>query len=100
LICSHGHLLYAAYKSNQTTDNSNQASTSASTSNSVPVPTTTSNGTKAANKPWEDVVEDQVDVYWETQEGKISRDKDSKMCRHGAKAMCDYCMPLEVSRWE
>lgn len=98
ITLSHGHLLYAAYKSAQTNGDSTQPA--ASTSNSSTSTAPAQGASKSVSKPWENVVEDPVDVYWEAQEGKIPRDKDSKMCRHGAKAMCDYCMPLEVSRRE
>jgi nuclear protein localization family protein 4 len=43
------------------------------------------------------IKEDPVDEYWRNQDGKIQRKRDEKFCRHGAKGMCDYCMPLEVS---
>jgi len=49
-------------------------------------------------KPWESVVEDEVDTYWEARNGQIERKKGVDGCRCGPKGMCDYCSPLEVRR--
>lgn len=48
-----------------------------------------------AKRPWEIVTEDPVDTYYRQHDGKIPRSRDTRFCRHGANAMCDYCMPLE-----
>jgi hypothetical protein len=94
---SHGDLLFLTYKS--------QDSEEAPTTVSAPPVTAPSSQPQPAQpitarrapEPWETVVEDPADVYWRSQDGKIQRQRDANFCRHGSNAMCDYCMPLEVS---
>uniref|UniRef100_A0A3B4TKD8 NPL4 homolog, ubiquitin recognition factor n=1 Tax=Seriola dumerili TaxID=41447 RepID=A0A3B4TKD8_SERDU len=39
--------------------------------------------------------EDEIDQYLAKQEGKIYRNKDPQLCRHGALGKCVHCVPLE-----
>ena len=105
---AHGHLLFAAYTEGAaaaTSSSADAATSSTPTATASPAPAASTSAASSSQqssstssrpkKPWETVKEHSVDTYWEAQEGKISRKKDSQFCRHGPKGMCDYCMPLE-----
>jgi nuclear protein localization family protein 4 len=79
----HGELIFVSYKQRPTQDH-------------APEPTFPSaSSTSSTSRPWEKAREEAVDQYWRTKDGKISRHRDTNFCKHGANAMCDYCMPLE-----
>ncbi|TAQ86537.1 hypothetical protein B7494_g5140 [Chlorociboria aeruginascens] len=113
---SHGDMVFVDYKqmASLSNGNSNHHTTSAnasrlsSSSNRLdghailptqdlpidPLPAATSSSENIKN-PWEVVRQSPLDDRLDRQDGKVPRKIDVKMCRHGAKGMCDYCMPLE-----
>lgn len=86
-VFRHGDLIFVSYTQRPTPGTSQDRAPEK--------PFTSGSSTSSANRPWEKVKEDAVDQYWRTKDGKISRHRDPNFCKHGANAMCDYCMPLE-----
>ncbi|KZW02624.1 polyubiquitin-tagged protein recognition complex, Npl4 component [Exidia glandulosa HHB12029] len=91
----HGDLIFVSYKS-RTPDTSGSEPFPAA---SAPAPAAAgpSAGPAAAapKRIWDTVKEDPVDDYWRARDGKITRGRDARFCKHTANGMCDYCMPLE-----
>ncbi|KIJ45252.1 hypothetical protein M422DRAFT_30109 [Sphaerobolus stellatus SS14] len=86
---NHGDMIFVSYKSVPAAGSSGTNGTPA------PAATAPAAGVPAAKRPWESVKEDAVDVYYRQRDGKINRSRDTRFCKHGTNAMCDYCMPLE-----
>lgn len=106
LTCRHGDLVFAFYDDLQVNGSANAAHVNGATlSGDVPMsettepsssPVTLSSQPSTQKRSRGPVKQDAVDDFLDTQDGKIPRKRDPKMCKHGEKGMCDYCMPLEV----
>ncbi|CDS13979.1 hypothetical protein LRAMOSA06151 [Lichtheimia ramosa] len=80
----HGDIVYVTYAEKPTaTEAASSSSTAANSSEFIPM-------NDLAN-----IKQEPVDDLLEKERGLIKRPKDTKFCRHGDNAMCDYCMPLE-----
>uniref|UniRef100_A0A8B9QWZ9 Nuclear protein localization protein 4 homolog n=1 Tax=Anas platyrhynchos TaxID=8839 RepID=A0A8B9QWZ9_ANAPL len=62
-------------------------------SSSETMDTSVSQSLRPAGAP--QVVEDEIDQYLIKQDGKIYRNRDQQLCRHGPLGKCVHCVPLE-----
>ncbi|GME66369.1 Nuclear protein localization protein [Neofusicoccum parvum] len=101
---SHGSQVFLDYEEQKSETNGNAAAAAPTTTarlSGKPIaasdmPSVPIGGSgKLIKRPWEVIKQSPLDDRLDKLDGKISRPKDQKMCRHGPKGMCDYCMPLE-----
>ena len=109
---NHGDLIFISYKHQESTTNGQESSASSSSQtltsttnrlNGKPVlptedypvdPLPVTSPDQVIKNPWEVVKQSPLDDRLDKQHGKIPRGRD-RMCKHGPKGMCDYCMPLD-----
>ncbi|KAM7222343.1 Nuclear protein localization protein 4 [Rhypophila decipiens] len=109
---SHGDLIFVRYKLKDAAENgdtngdASKPAVSSSTNrlNGKPILPTEDHPIDPApltspevriKNPWEVIRQSPLDDRLDKVDGKIPRKFDTKMCRHGPKGMCDYCMPLD-----
>ncbi|KAI0397893.1 NPL4 family-domain-containing protein [Xylariaceae sp. FL0594] len=109
---NHGDVIFISYNHRDSTTNGDSKSAASSLNEPVPAakrlngkpilptddipvnPHLPASPGKTIKNPWEVVRQSALDDRLDKQDGKIPRGRD-RMCKHGPKGMCDFCMPLD-----
>ncbi|KAK1163740.1 hypothetical protein AOXY_G15623 [Acipenser oxyrinchus oxyrinchus] len=96
LKIKHGDMLYlfpsaAPGPSGEIMDVAAPPSTSLTSSSSLSRPQSSLSRPQTTTQ----IAEDEIDQYLAKQDGKIYRNQDPQLCRHGSMGKCVHCVPLE-----
>ncbi|KAJ5897173.1 hypothetical protein N7504_007461 [Penicillium tannophilum] len=103
----HGDKLFVGYQDRATSQNgpSNGHTstpterrlngTSVPQEQTIPIRAPSTSSNINIKNPWDVVKQSPLDNLLDKKDGKIKRSQDLRMCKHGPRGMCDYCMPIE-----
>ncbi|KAK6643250.1 hypothetical protein RUM43_004755 [Polyplax serrata] len=91
----HGDMIYMTPSNGTLMRSAEAGSSESNTTNRSSTPGTSGSATSKIRVGSLQIEEDEVDLILWKQDGKIQRQKDEKLCRHGANACCVHCSPLE-----
>lgn len=105
-VSRHGDKLFVGYQDLTTSQNGTNGHTSTSTERrlngtsvpqeqTIPIRAQPTSSNVNIKNPWDVVKQSPLDNLLDKKDGKIKRSQDLRMCKHGPRGMCDYCMPIE-----
>ncbi|XP_058477209.1 nuclear protein localization protein 4 homolog isoform X2 [Solea solea] len=99
LKIKHGDMLYLVPSGASTSSSGEVMDTAlphtSSSSSSLPSVSSSSSLMSRSSSAPQVQEEDEIDQYLTKQDGKIYRNRDPQLCRHGALGKCVHCVPLE-----
>ncbi|XP_014839478.1 PREDICTED: nuclear protein localization protein 4 homolog [Poecilia mexicana] len=102
LKIKHGDMLFLFPSASSSSSSSGEVMDTATPHTSSSLPSISSSSSSSSSSSLiprsssaPQVPEDQIDQYLAKQDGKIYRNRDPQLCRHGALGKCVHCVPLE-----